>query len=657
MKHETTERNGNKPDLIFSPSSQMEGFTSAVVQAFNDLNPAVIVRELIQNSLDAVSEAGREKTTVHFELEKVPLNSVPGIKKYRKVVERVKTDQIEYFENGNSEFPDHANPVLDAIDGCLNEGEGQIEVLSILDNGIGLNEQRMNGLLADGMSIKSGASSGAVGNGHSTAIPASDLRYVLYGGVSADGRKIASGHTILASFFDEQGYVMGKDGYYVRNVNLKSMKNRYDFPSGKEIKPLIKTKLDWIEGKLDSGSGAAVVIPGFNRFRDKDDIWDVIREAAACSFFLAIADGRLEITYQDHIEVKKGTLNKSNIKELFEKTLASQEQSKTRGFPSGKLAAEAYRTATEGQVKRVNVECGEVELRIRKVDRRPTRIGLCRNGMWITNELPGSGLRINKFNDRKPFHCLIKVTAQDGDIHRLIRKSEGPKHDSIEARKWLAKDEKSQLYKAFRKIAECLMEESEELETDRSPINDFLRVESANSFEEVPPRRIRTLPDGPKTPIEDSTDVDRERNGEGGSGGGTKAVNSAFKGGNRINFGAIMVPTGLRSCNVELYPDGEWSANSDTNISFVLDENIDDTCDDANHTSEQRVSLKAVKLNGNPVPDNNLIKNNNGDTKGISLGQFQKGDMLSFDYDTPGAGATDRVVLRTEIVHHRRKIS
>ena len=652
-----TESNGNKPDLFFRQTSQMEGFTSAGVQGFNDLKPAVVVRELIQNSLDAVRGTGRTKTTVRFELEKVSRASVPAIESYRKAVESAERDQKKYYD----EFPDHAKPVLGAINRCLKED--QIEVLSVLDNGVGLNEQRMNGLLGDGMSINAGTSSGAFGNGHLTAIPASNLRYVLYGGVSDGGQKIASGHTILASFFDEQGDVMGKDGYYVRSVNSKSMKNRYNFPSGNDIAPLIREKLDWIAEESDSGSGAAVIIPGFNRFREKANLWDVIKKAAACNFFVAITDDELEISYQDHIDGngETETLNKSNIKEIFNEEFDTQRnRNRNRlGFLTVWGASEAYKTATEGREKKVDIKGEKVELRIREMESGSSCIDLCRNGMWITNRLPSS-LKMDKFRNHKPFHCLIKVTSQDRKIHSLIRKSEGPLHNSIDgASKWINTDDQSQFYNAFDLIAKDLKGELEEVESDTFHVRGALSVRSAKgmdsgySFEEVPPRRFRTLPDNTKDKDNDDTDSVHEGGGEGGGGRGTKTVNT-FKG-NSIHFEAVPVPTGLRSYNVELHPSEKLSAGSGALIWFILKESFDETSDSPN---EQRVKLKAVKLNGESVSKNNLLKGSDGGTEGVSLGQFKKGDILSFDYDLPNGvdvSATDRVVLSAKMISRRNQ--
>ena len=646
MEHEM---NGEKLDLHF-PAGTMEGFTASGIQRFSELNPACIVRELIQNSLDAARDANHDKATVHFELESRPITDVPAIDSYRRAVQSAIRDQTK--RRKGKPLQDKVKKVVGAIERCL--AEDRIEFISILDNGLGLNQRRMESLLSDGVNDKqTETSTGTVGNGHFSAIPASDLRYILYGGISGDGKRIAAGHAILASF-EQNDFRTGKDGYYVQGIG-KSMDKLYDFPSGDDIEPLINEKLDWIEG--NSKNGAAVIIPGFNRFRYSDaDLWSIIQRAAACNFLVAITDGHLEITYKDHIEDIEEKLNKSNIKNVFEGKLASQKRSKD-SLP-GKWAAEGYQTIVEGEAKQVETGFGKVEVIVRKASAlSQSRIDLFRNGMWITHRVPN--LKASKFNDWEPFHCLIKVSADDGPIHQLIRTSEGSLHNSIE-RSELSKDEWRQLCDAFEEISKFLKDNLEKLELKTFPVSDFLIVPSAkgmerghyaNSFEEVPPRKIRTLPDGPKTSKDNDADVVRERKNEGGIVNGSKTAN-AFKG-NSIHFEAVPVSTGLRSGIFELDPDEELSAGSGAAIWFVLDENIDETCDSAN---EQRVKLKAVKLNGESVPDKNLLKGNDGDIEGVSLGRFKKGDKLSFDYDLPNGvdvRATERVVLSAKMVSRR----
>ena len=645
-----------KADLKFSYGSTPEGFTSAGVQGFNELNPAAIVREFIQNSLDAVREDNRSCTIVRFEIEEIKLAKVPAIDSYRIAFQKAVKDQTK-FQNG--ELSDQAAMVVDAISSCL--GEKKVEVLSVLDNGLGLNEKRMTGLLSDGMSMKSSAGSGAVGNGHLTAIPASDLRYVLYGGISSDDKKIASGHAILASFSSSKdGAQLGKDGYYATSIN-NQMEKPYDFPSGKAVASLIKTKLDWIESHFDSKTGAVVIIPGFNRFREGEgtDLWSVIKKAAACSFFTAIADGHLEIYYKE--ADKEKSLTKTSLKKFFSGDLASEKRAKN--FLSGSRASEAYKTATEGREFTVSVECGKVEIRLRELTSGLSRIDLCRNGMWITDRLPR--LNTNKFSDRKPFHCLIKVTSQDGEIHRLIRKSEGPLHNHIEARKWLKPDEQKQLNAACGHISDFLLEQLEVFQDEEFRINDFLTVMSGEgvaggnrrgghigNFEEIEPRRTRT----PATDSDGGKETGGKGDGSGGRGKGTEGENSFKRSGNSVPFGAIPVPTGVRSCNVELYPQEDLSSDIEAEIRFILEEGIDESCDLTNE--EQFVQLKDVKLNNKKVTNDSLIKS--GDSiLGIRLGQFKKEEkhILDFTYDLPEnveIQAEDRVVLRAEIV--RRKI-
>ena len=649
MSEKTNEK--KRPDLYFGPSSTPEGFTSAGVQGFSDLNPASIVREFIQNSLDAVREDGRTKARVRFEIEEIELVKIPAIESYRAAFDSAKQDQAE-FQGGK--LSDQAAMVVDAISDCLIKEK--VEVLSVLDNGLGLNKKRMTGLLSDGMSVKSSAGSGAVGNGHLTAIPASDLRYVLYGGVSSDDGKIASGHAILASYALPDDTRSGKDGHYTTSLN-DSMSNPYDFPSGKFIASLIKEKLEWIVANSDSKTGAAVIIPGFNRFREADraDLWEIIKKAAACNFFAAITDGHLEVSYKDSGREKN--LTKSNLKEFFSGNISSEKRSKN--FLSGSRAADAYTTAMEGDKHFVDVGCGTIEIRLRAVTSGLSRIDLCRNGMWITDRLPH--LDRGKFSDRRPFQCLIKVTSQDGEIHQLIRKSEGPLHNHIEANKWLQKAERDQLYLAFNRVSTFLSNHLEILQEEEYRDDNFLPVvsregvltggrrgERVGNFEEMPPRRTRT----PNIEGEDGPGGPRER-GKPNRAKPRRPNNGFKKQGNSVSFGAVPVPSGKRSYNIELFSQEDMASGTEAEIRFVLDESIDETCDPTN--DEQFVKLKNIKLNNKKVSQSSLVRSEDA-ILGVRLGQFQKGKnlTLSFDYDLPGGIEGDTVVLRAEVV--RRKV-
>ena len=69
------------PDLRFGPGTS-GGFTPAGVAAFDNLRPAAVVRELIQNALDAARNAGVSPAIVRFRLTRVSKGSIPGIKSY-----------------------------------------------------------------------------------------------------------------------------------------------------------------------------------------------------------------------------------------------------------------------------------------------------------------------------------------------------------------------------------------------------------------------------------------------------------------------------------------------------------------------------------------------------------------------------------------------
>ena len=131
--------------LKFGATVSIKGFTSIETSSFNDLPPARIVRELIQNSLDAAVEAGKATAVVRFRLETVHLSDVPDFNGYRVAF----TKAVQYWKDrsNNGHLTDPVQQVVDRVQSAMEAlDQGKATVLSILDNGIGLDEKRM-GLL------------------------------------------------------------------------------------------------------------------------------------------------------------------------------------------------------------------------------------------------------------------------------------------------------------------------------------------------------------------------------------------------------------------------------------------------------------------------------------------------------------------------------
>lgn len=639
-------------DLKFG-SGELTGFTSAGMAGFHDLNPAATVRELLQNSLDAAREARRDVAIVRFEIVKHDTADIPGIEAYRSAFKRAKRSQRGLSDGA---LPDQAIGVVDAIQGCLNLGE--CESLFVLDNGIGLDKTRMRSLLADGYSHKGVEGTGAVGNGHLVVIPASDLRYVLYGGRTDGGNMIGAGHAVLASH-EENRKSRGKDGFYVQLLREDDFFERFVFPQNDEIPDYIRNKLEWISRNWKADTGSVVAVPGFNHFRrsrDRESLWHVVSKAAACNFFAVFAEGRLRLEVVDGN--RTNTLDQSNIDATL-RAFAGEKRTRSK-FLSGSRAWSAFETMRSGQEIKINTDIGKVPVRLRETSEGRTRIDLCRNGMWITDDLPK--LQGHRFTDLKPFHGVVLLEAGVGEIHRIVRKAEGPLHNSL-TRKWLSRDEKQKLEAAMEVVFSEIKKRVPKYENEQFQITDVLPITSygfssggrrpglVGQFKEVKkPPRLQTMPDTEETEIGPGAS-DRENNGK------RKGVNNNRRGrgtfrrsGNAIRFAALSVPMNKRSYRIDLTPT-ERTPGSE--VRFALDESLDETCD--LFGSETFVELSAVKVDGQPVPERRLTCDEEGRVLGIRLGVVhpEKTLRIEFDYEVPkDIDTVDDmpVVLKTQLI-------
>ena len=455
------------PDLLFGPGPS-NGFTPTGISAFDDLRPAAVVRELIQNALDAARAGDVPRAVVRFRLTRMRRDDLPGIVSYTRAFAKA----IETQRSMGGSLSRQAELVVARIWGALVQDE--LEVLSVLDNGVGLNEQRMNALLSDGLSVKEGGATGTYGNGHSTAIPASDLRYVLYGGVTADGQKTGAGHAVIASHLAEgEQHLRTADGFYIRDFRA-AKGTLYEYATDDEVPQLVAQQLDSI--READGHGTVVIIPAFNNFLENTSLWHMVSQAASANFFAAIEEGELKVTVDDDRqgqEPKAWILDSVTLQNVLD---AHKDRRRVAAFLNGRRAFEAHRAYATGTRHRIGTSAGEIDIHLLESHAGNTRIELCRNGMWITDDRRIPGFH-QKFTDQVPFHAVLSLNARDGQqLHEYLRLAEGPLHNSITIKR-LPDDDGMACRKALGEIVTWILEHTPKIRSDAYVPPDYLSLD------------------------------------------------------------------------------------------------------------------------------------------------------------------------------------
>lgn len=268
-------------NLIFSRSQTRESFTNSSTAQFDDKNEHALLRELIQNSLDAA----RPDTPAAIDIFHLNVNrdEVPCLKDLE--------DTLKLAEYFNENYP-ATKRIVPAIESALKSDK--IDLLVFKDNGCGVNIDRMNDILHDGSSRKDPGSAGSYGNGHFTTFKFSELLYVLYLGVSEDSGVLITGHTILASHKSE-GELRGKDGFIAKNI-LDDKENGFEFFEDIDFNsPFISDLIK--EMKQENGTGSCVVITAFNSESSNMDLElsEKIKRISSIHFFPSIAEPTLLI--------------------------------------------------------------------------------------------------------------------------------------------------------------------------------------------------------------------------------------------------------------------------------------------------------------------------------------------------------------------------
>ena len=638
------------PDLHFWPNPTRAGFTPAGIAAFDDLRPAAVVRELVQNSFDAALEAGESVAEVRFQLTQCEVESIPGIDSYRKAFQRA----VEYQEETVGNAP-KAALVRHRVERVL--AGRTVDVLTVLDNGVGLDQRRMEALLGDGLSVKP-SGTGTYGNGHCVAIPASDLRYALYGGVVKSGHQIGAGHAVLASHpGDNEQFLSSASGYYA--VSMRS--RRFDFVTGDAIPEAIASPLDDIEKWW--GQGTAVILPAFNHFGEPDrTLADMVAEAAACNFFVAIARGQLVVSIDDLRPAGAGSCKVEaapprpsalvlNQDSLRQRLSSYRDDQFSKAFLSGEKAEAALRTFVEGKRHSVNTMLGTIEVRVR-TGVQMSRVDLCRNGMWITDEI--SSFRRGHFTNQEPFHAVMVLEeGEGGTLYELVKLAEGPLHDALRP-KDLDAEQRRQLLRAFGELRDWLKQTVPDVSAEDFDVDDVLVIDAGDNNDvpgtkspafwgkpTVVSRRAAvwrsrvTDPDTPPIPKPNPgpgphppNRVRRRR---------TPVLHPAF------SVASAPVANGRRRIQITCN-----EACQDAVLRLLVDENVDATCDQLWYEVAP-VTLSDVVVNGNRAASDRLVRRSrpsrsngnsvaDGPVVAVRLGKLENGESACVELNYQPSG-------------------
>ena len=460
--------------LKFGRATSLVGFSSLKTARFNNLPAARIVRELIQNSLDAAKEASVTPAIVRFQVRGLEWSDIPDFQGHSRALQ--KATEYHKKESGGK-LPEPAQEAVNRISAGLDAiRRGDASLLSVTDNGIGLDAKRMQSLLGDGASTKQDAQTGAYGVGHLAPVALSDIRYMIYGGLTKGGKRTACGWTILASH-PGKNQLNDAEGYLIKEFKTGLQGGLYNFLPENEHPRATTRDLDDIANEW--GHGSSISIPAFNNFRSGGiSLWEIVSKVVSYNFCPAVYRGGLIVEVREGEESHQ--LNKDSLTDVLAGEQDRVRVARSNSFfrelrPSGTNAFSILKALQTGNTESipVNADFARVSLLTPLVEGQ-SRVDLFRNGMWISDEIPG--LRRAEFTGLQPFHATIEINKEDGgELHRLILKAEGPLHDNFSYVR-LSPEEAESLRSHITTIADWIKKQVLEIGTEEYTVDDYLIV-------------------------------------------------------------------------------------------------------------------------------------------------------------------------------------
>ena len=387
---------GSGPEYVAEPSSAY----------FSDSPIPKLVREVIQNSLDAKDRAFDDPVTVKFSEIQVPRKRIGG----EALSDHLKSCLARAYELGRP------GPIDAYRNALKTAGSARIRCLKIQDAGTtGLVGPHWDALVRqEGAVNKADASAGgSYGIGKNAALNVSDLQTVFYGTRYIAGRRgridLLQGKATLMAHPAPKGaaVILQHIGFYAA-PDGEPITGRRAMPSCFEL----------------DEPGTGVFIMGFNPHSEGDSWVSDVARAAAENFFCAIHQRRLRVEVKS-LDDESASINHETLDRAFSDFGADKSDAAYYYRAIRDCTADVVRTEALGELGRLNVYAAFS-------DGAPDRLAyINRNGMLITDSREQ---RVNPLAPRRraiwPKYAAVAIADSDaGDA--WIRRMENPSHDSI----------------------------------------------------------------------------------------------------------------------------------------------------------------------------------------------------------------------------------
>lgn len=433
--------------ILYFRLGDAKGFRSKLVSDVKE-GFGVPIRELLQNAIDATNEKDgkRKKCEVEIFIETIKTSDIPHIDEYRSILEKGKDTAKE-----KGSFNNAKNCYNRLYHECHNVNK--MKIMLFLDNGKGLDPQKLEGLLSEN-SVKDNADSGgSFGVGHLTSYSLSSLRYVLYATKYREKNKIKSiytGSPILAGYIDRDGETAerGNRGRIVENKPLNEMAPDYVYPDHFPDK-FIDEKMKQIT------TGTLVGIIGLT-----EDWNDEAEYAIASNFFPLLNNGNLTVKVHD----KSTRLIHEHINQILDKKKdrVNRYGENVLSGEQAHFALRAIRNGTRHQIevieKTKDSERNKIHVYIGTSGEQRSTVSLIRNGMLIARHDDILSISQDLYHLRNnssfvPFSLVIEVNNDAKTFLELVKAAETQYHNKLQAKN-LSKGDIERLQYFFKEISD-----------------------------------------------------------------------------------------------------------------------------------------------------------------------------------------------------------